>query len=461
MKSFRYVAACALAAACIVAAPARAAESTEDRLKALESQVSALKKELTAANSTGTLPAERLAELERQIDLLSREIEKLRIGDAAEEKPLTSKHGLGPAASKVYRKEKGVSIGGYGEVLYQNFGTESDDGLPSGLKDTADLQRVVLYFGYKWNDSWLFNSEIEWEHATTGEGAEEKGEVSVEFANLEYLIRNEANIRAGLVLIPVGFINELHEPPVYLGARRPDVERAIIPATWREIGVGAFGDAGPVTYRGYVVAGLSAAGFSASGIRDGRQQGSNSVADDLALTGRVDWNAAAGLVLGASFFTGKAGQGLQDLNAANIGAQTTILEGHAEWRWRGIEARGLYAQTSIDDVARLNDALGFTGADSIGESQVGWYAQAGYDVLTHVKDTQQSLVPFVRYEAYDTQREVPAGFLRDGANDISVKTVGVSWRPITYVVVKADYQDIDNRAGTGTDQWNLALGFIF
>ena len=460
MTAFRYSIAAAVAVGCLAFIPALAAETADERLKALEKQVEALKKELATAQGAGTLPADRLKELERQIDLLSREVEKMQIGEAAE-KPLASKNGLGPAASKIYQKDKGVSIGGYGEVVYQNFDSSSDDGLPSGAHNTADLQRVVLYFGYKWNDSWLFNSEIEWEHATTGEGDEEKGEVSVEFANLEYLIRKEANVRAGLVLIPMGFINEMHEPPTYLGTRRPDVERLILPATWREIGVGAFGDAGPVTYRAYVVAGLAAAGFEASGIREGRQQGSGSVADDLALTGRLDWTATPGLVLGASFFTGKAGQGLQDLSAAKIDAKTTILEGHVEWKWKGIEARGLFARTSIGDIARTNDALGFTGTDSIGERQAGWYAQAGYDVLNFVEGTKQSLIPFARFEAYDTQRGVPTGFSRDGANDVTVKTIGLSWRPITHIVVKADFQDIDNRAGSGTDQWNLGLGFIF
>lgn len=451
-----------VAAACLSMTPVLAAKETaEDRLRSLEKQVAELKQELAGAHGAGTLPADRLSELERQIGLLSREIEKLRIGEAAEEPLLASKNGLGPAASKVYRKDKGVSIGGYGEALYQNFETGSDDGSPSGRQDTVDLQRVVFYFGYKWSDSWLFNSEIEWEHATTGEGDEEKGEVSVEFANLEFLLRKEANIRAGLVLIPVGFINEMHEPPVFLGARRPDVERVILPATWREVGAGVFGDAGPVSYRAYVVAGLSAAGFEATGIREGRQQGSGSVAEDLALTGRVDWNAAPGLVLGGSFFTGNAGQGQTDLSTSTIDAKTTLLEAHAEWKWRGIEARGLYASTRIDDVARLNDALGFTGVDSIGERQRGWYAQAGFDVLTLAEGTAQSLVPFARFEAYDTQDRVPAGFTRGGANDVRVKTAGVSWRPIAHIVVKADYQDFDNRAGNGTDQWNLALGFIF
>lgn len=460
-RVWRFLVVAALAAFFLTVTPARAADSSDERLKALERQVDELKKELASAKSSGTLPADKLAELERQIGLLARDLEKMRIGEAAEEPPLVSKYGLGPAASKVYRKDKGVSIGAYGEVIYQNFAQTGDDGLPSGKQDTVDMQRLVFYFGYKWSDRWLFNSEIEWEHATTGEGDEEKGEVSVEFANLEYHIRNEANIRAGLVLIPVGFINEMHEPTTFLGALRPNVERTIIPTTWREVGVGAFGDAGPVSYRAYVVAGLSAAGFEAADIREGRQQGSNSIADDLALTGRVDWNAFPGFVVGASFFTGKSGQGLTDLAGAEIEASTTLLEGHVEYKWRGLQTRALFAATSIDDVGRINDALGFSGADSIGETQKGWYAEAGFNVLSFAKETQQSLIPFVRYEAYDSQNEVPVGFTRNGANDVRVKTIGVSWRPISHIVVSADFQGFENRAGTGTDQWNLGLGFIF
>lgn len=462
MKSVGYFAVTAIVALVLIAPPAAAAEkSGDERIEALEKQVEELKKELAAAKGAGTIPADRMAEMERQIGLLAREIEKMRIGEAAEEPPLSSQHGLGPAASKVYRKDKGVAIGGYGEALYQNFSQTADDGTPSGLKDTADLQRLVLYFGYKWNDRWLFNSEIEWEHATTGEGDEEKGEVSAEFANLEYHIVDQANIRAGLVLIPMGFINEMHEPPTFLGARRPDVEQAILPTTWREIGVGAFGDAGPVSYRAYVVAGLNAAGFAAAGIREGRQQGSSSVANDLAFTGRVDWNIISGLFVGASLFTGNSGQGLTDPSGAEIDARTTLFEGHAEYKWRGLTARALYAQTDIDDVARINGALGFAGADSIGERQKGWYAQVGYDVLGHVKNGAQALIPFARYEAYDTQERVPAGFARDGANDVRLKTIGVSWRPISQIVVTADFQDFENRAGTGADQWSLGLGFIF
>ena len=114
----------------------------------------------------------------------------------------------------------------------------------------------------------------------------------------------------GLVLMPMGLVNELHEPTTFLGVRRPDVEDVIIPTTWREIGFGAYGTAGPLTYRGYMVNGLNAAGYSADeGIHEGSQEGSEALAKNWAFTGRVDFTALPGLLVGASVFTGDAGQG--------------------------------------------------------------------------------------------------------------------------------------------------------
>src|SRR5436309_5161415 len=185
-----------------------------ERIEQLERAVKELQAEIAALKSASPTDA-RIAELERKIEVLAGEIEAMRIGEAAEAKG--SDYGLGPAASKIYRTERGLSIGGYGEMLYSHFGS------PQPAR--ADLERAVLYVGYKFNDRWLLNMEVEHEHA--GE------EVDVEFAYLDYLWRPEANFRAGLLLVPMGFLNELHEPTVYLGARRPDVEQLIIPATWR------------------------------------------------------------------------------------------------------------------------------------------------------------------------------------------------------------------------------------
>ena len=438
----------------LVLAPAAFAQSssTEERVRDLERQVEQLKAEIAAMKSGGQEPESgRMAELERRLEVLAGEIEKLKIGEAAAAAD-ESERGFGPAASKVYRTERGLSVGGYGEVLYQSFDSERDDNVASGKTDTFDLLRGVLYFGYKFNDRWLLNSEIEYEHAGS--------EVSVEFAYIDYLWRPQANFRGGLLLIPMGFLNELHEPTVFLGARRPDVEQLIMPTTWRENGFGLFGDAGSFTYRTYVVNGLRGAGFTAGGLRGGRQKGNQAKAEDFAWVGRLDFTGVPGLLLGGSAYIGDSGQDLTTASGGGIGVGTHILEAHLEWKWRGLELRALGVQAELDDVADLNQALKLTGNQSVGESLKGHYLQLGYDVLAG-RGGEQAFIPYARWETYNTQDEVPQGFAANPANDVETLTLGFAYQPIDQIVLKVDHQNIDNEAGTGTDQFNVLLGWIF
>lgn len=443
-----------------------AAQTSAERLESLEREVAALKTEVERLRAGGPRaptapmapapPGDRVAELERRIEVLAEEIEQLTLGEAAAVAD-RSEYGLGPAASKVYRTGQGLSIGGYGELLYEDFSSRRDDGPRSGRTDRADFLRGVVYFGYKWNDRWLLNSEIEYEHASTGEG----GEVSVEFVYVDYLWRPALGFRAGLLLLPVGFVNELHEPVVFLGARRPTVENALLPTTWRENGAGVFGQSGALTYRAYLVNGLDASGFTAAGLRAGRQKGGQAKAEDFALVGRLDWSGVPGLLLGGSAYLGDSGQGLRTPAGRDVDARTTLLEAHLEWRWQGLELRALGARGALDDVTALNAALGLTGERSVGEELEGWYLQLGYDLFTRWGWGEQSLVPYVRLEALDTQKEVPAGFRRNLANDTENLTLGVAWKPIDSIVLKLDHQDFDNEAGTGIDQFNVLLGYVF
>jgi hypothetical protein len=433
---------------------ARAEEG--DELRRLAQQVEELRREIAELKSQAAAEA-RLAELERRVDLVAGELEKLRLGEAMPAAD-TIEHGLGPAASKIYRTQQGLSIGGYGEMLYEGADSTRDDGAGSGRVDQVDFLRAIVYFGYKFNDRLLFNSEIEWEHAKTGAG--NPGEVAVEFAYLDYLWRPQANLRGGLLLVPMGFLNELHEPTVFLGARRPGVESAILPSTWRENGFGLFGDLGPWSYRTYVVNGLDAGRFAAGGLRNGRQNGARAKAQDFAWVGRFDYTGLPGLLAGGSLYVGDSGQGLS-VAGKEIAAGTRILELHGEWRGRGLELRGLWARADLDDVATLNRALGLSGGASVGERLSGGYLQAGYDLFSLWRHGPQALVPYARWEAYDTQEEVPAGFARNPANDIQSLTLGLAYRPIDQVILKLDYQDLDNGARTGVDQINLALGYIF
>jgi hypothetical protein len=400
-----------------------------------------------------------VGQLERKTDVLATEVEKLKTALVIPEaKQYKSMYGLGPAASAVYRINRGLSIGGYGEAFYTNV--VGDKG---SSKDRFDLGRLVMYFGYKFSDRIILNNEIEYEHATTGEGAEEKGEVSVEFSTLDFFLHPAANIRTGLMLMPMGFINEIHEPTFFHGNRRPDVERIIIPSTWRELGIGLFGEPLPgLQYRVYGVNGLSAGGdegFGSGGIRGGRQSGSNAVAEDFAFTGRIDYSPAfaRGLLVGASAYLGDSGQG-ESFGGRQPDVFTQLYELHAQWHYRGLELRALGAYGHIDDAALLSAAK----KETIGKSNYGWYAEAAYDIMPLIwRSATHYLAPFFRYERYDTIAERPDGFSDDGAFDKEVYQGGLSYKPIPNVVIKADYRNVSAKSGKPADEVNLGLGFIY
>lgn len=407
-------------------------------------------------------PQSRIDELERKLEILTEEFERERRGDEAEAEPGEGeaehpgeRYGLGPSASRVYGKKRGVAIGGYGEWLYQDFDDDLDDGTPSAEQDTADALRLVLYTGYRFNDKILLNSEIEFEHGTT----DDEGEISVEFAYLDFFMRPELNFRTGLMLVPVGFINEVHEPPSFLGARRPEVETFLLPSTWRELGGGVFGDLGPFAYRAYLTTSLDGSGFEAiEGIREGRQNGSEAVAEDLAFSARFDYRGLPGFVAGVSAFQGDSGQN-QEVSGEGIDGRVRTLDLHAEWRWRGLSLRGLWAQVDVDDADLLSALTGQT----IGSTQVGGYLEAGYDVLSGTRWHERQLIPFARYEELDTQDEVPTALepTVTGEADREITTFGLVFKPISQIALKADFQNFDNEAGTGQDQLNVAVGFAF
>ncbi|MGR9013100.1 MAG: hypothetical protein ACU83U_05595 [Gammaproteobacteria bacterium] len=426
-------------------------------IQAQQKQIDEMKSGMPAVSPAKTAGAD-VKTLERKTDVLSREVEKLRTNlTIPDEVQYKSAYGLGPAASKVYQVGKGLSIGGYGEANYQ--ATTGDEKTKS---DNADFERLVLYAGYKFTDNILFNSEIEFEHGSTGNG----GSVSVEFAALDFFIDPMANIRAGMVLMPMGFVNQIHEPPFYFGNNRPEVERRIIPSTWREIGVGLFGEVLPnLTYTAYVVNGMNAANFTADGIRSSRQNGSQAKAEDLAFVGRVDYAPAfvPGLSFGGSAYLGNSGQNQTFVNkttgaSQNVNAFTQLYEGHVQWKYRGLEFRTLGSFGHIDDAGVLSAAKGQT----IGEENYGWYSEVGYDVLPWLMpNTTQYLAPFFRYEQLDTIASAPVGYLDDDSKSRQIYQFGLQYKPIPNVVIKADYRNFAAKKGSLPDDFNLGFGFIF
>jgi hypothetical protein len=293
----------------------------------------------------------------------------------------------------------------------------------------------------------------------------------VEFAALDFFWRPELNFRTGLVLLPVGFLNLMHEPPFYYGVNRPDVERTLIPSTWRENGAGIFGRLGEtVQYTAYAVNGMNARGFASSGIRGGRQNGNRALAEDIAFVGRVDWDPMPELLLGASVYAGDSGQ---DQRVSIPGGTTelprtpTVLwEAHAQYESRGLHLRGLFTMTHIGDAGSLTQDLlassepGFSGA--VAEGLLGGYGEVAYDVLPLLfPGTERFLAPFYRFEWYDTQWNMPSGLSADPRREIMVNTVGIQYEPIPNVVLKFDYRNRSAKTGQIPDEVNLGFGYVF
>jgi hypothetical protein len=441
-------------------------ETLRLELEAVRAERDALQRERQAleAQHAATPPsAPAGAATEEKVDVLAAEVERLKERIVLPEvKEYKSFYGLGPAASKVYQVNRGLSIGGYGEGSLNE--TVSDT---RGSTDRADFLRFVLYTGYKFSDRILLNSEIEFEHATTSSTVSSSGgSVSVELAYLDFLGWDHLNARAGLVLVPLGFINEIHEPVFFHGNNRPEVERQIIPTTWRELGAGIFGSLHEdLAYRAYLLTSLNAKGFTETGIRGGRQSGNRALAENLAGALRLDYtpHQVPGLLVGTSGFVGETGQNQifesDAFGARKVDALLSLWDMHAQYRYRGLELRGLAAFGTLDDAHILSAALERPIADRF----QGIYGEMAYDVMPYLfpdKPTQY-LAPFVRYEVFDTQKSVPSGFVRDLRQDTDLYTVGLTYKPHPQVVLKADYRNFEQRRSNRTDDFNLGLGFIF
>lgn len=409
----------------------------------------------TEPAALGTQDPASVDELRRRLDVLAAEVERLRSGEAPPQELSAERLrtlGLAPSAAATYRRTTdGVSFAGYGEMLLENYKSANESGAAGAPTTRLDFLRAVLYAGYRFSPKFVFNSEIEIEHGS---------EIFVEFAYVDFLATDNLSLRGGLLLLPLGLVNEFHEPTVYLGAKRPETEQRIIPTTLRENGAGVLGSFGMVSYRAYVTNGFNGAGYTSAGLRGGRQRGIQARAANLALSGRVDVAPIAGVVAGVSFYRGGAGQEQVVLDGTRLDVNTTIADVHGQVQFSGLDIRGLFAQASVDDAQGASLALRLAATAPIAEAMRGRYVQFGYNVLSQFS-TAVAVTPYVRIENVDTQHRIPAGFTRDLSRDGSFRTFGVDLKPIPNVVVKADYQWITNAAGSGRNQFSINLGYTF
>ncbi|NQU39558.1 MAG: porin [Lentisphaerae bacterium] len=325
---------------------------------------------------------------------------------------------------------KPVTIGGYGELHYNNLSGEGG----ASDKDAIDFHRFVLFFGYEFNERVRLVSEVELEHSFSGGDA--PGEVELEQAYVDFDLNESHTARAGLFLLPVGLINETHEPPRFYGVEGNPVETRILPTTWWEGGAGVHGRFGEGwNYGAYVHSGLKASSNSSYTVRSGRQKVAEADASEPAATVALGWSAPGVSVGGALVYQADVAQG------AESGADSALLgEIHGELRHGPVALRALYAEWSLDGM----------GPESIGaDRQQGWYVEPSY------KPCEQ-LGFFARYSEWDNT----AGDLGGASGKVQVD-VGINCWPHEQVVLTVDYQWQDNDDGKDQNGLNLGMGYEF
>ena len=323
----------------------------------------------------------------------------------------------------------------------------------------ADLRRFVLGVQHRFDERTTLVTELEVEHAVASAG--DKGEVALEQAYVERQLNPTWALRAGLFLMPVGLLNQNHEPTAYFGVERNHVETAIIPSTWREGGVqfvGAF-DNGLTVNLG-LSTGFDLTKWDATS-SDGRDSPLGSVhqemqlakARDLALFGAVNWRGVPGLQVGASVFSGGAMHG-----QAAASSRITLWDAHARWtpgRW---DLSALYTRATISNTAALNLPL-VGNTTLIPAAFDGSYLQAGYHLW---RQGSYRLTPFVRWERYNTASRyaaLPAGLTPDASAAERAWTLGANLEFVPGLVVKADWQRYAR--DREQDRVNLGLGWSF
>ncbi len=414
-----------------------------------------MNKKITAALSFAAVLAigaqassleERVKALEEQNTVLAEEVLSSQSGGFTLVDTEKSYSGLGAAASKVYFSKNPLSIGGYGEMYYAN---------PEGSDDFADVYRFITYFGYKFNDWIVLNTEIEFEH---GANAEDGGEVVIEFMYLDFLLSQEANLRIGHVLVPMGLINLRHEPTLFNTVQRPEVENKLIPSTWHENGALVYGkfENLDLEYTAGVINALNVnnedtINAGSSWIRSGRLGASKKAAFDPAFVGRVDYTGINGLMVGASVYYG-GGSNLKDDAINDVsGLNTTMFDIHAVYDNGPFSAYGLYTQTNLD------------GAENLGTSAVekasGYYANVSYD-LSDVVGIEYKLPVFAQYQNYNPVEKTVDG-LNEDKHQTEIVTIGMNFFPVDQAVIKVDYAMKDVNGLDKEDIFSLGIGFIF
>lgn len=370
------------------------------------------------------------------------------------------------SAEKLLETSGKLVIGGYGEVHYNQ---------PIDAKTRSngilDVHRMVMLLGYNFNSKTQFISEIEFEHVV---------EVYIEQAFLQHKLNNFMHLRAGLVLVPMGIVNEYHEPTTFNGVERPLIDNRIAPSTWREIGIGLSGNItnASIKYQAYIVNGFN--GYNGKGtfsgknaFRNGRQKGADSYISSPNFTGKVEYYGISGLNIGLSGYFGKSQStlynGLNKDDAAAVAKADSSAVGIAmigfdtRYNSGGLQLRGQLYYTSISNSVAYNQFTRVNGASNdLGSAMTGYYVEAGYNVFRSLPQISSELIPFCRFESYNTHASTAGNLPKNKAYSIKAITTGLTYKLTGGAVLKADIQFVKPESDSKYSKvFNAGIGVMF
>ncbi len=389
--------------------------------------------------------ADSITDLQQQLDEINGKITVLQ----------TQKNTGYPTENNDYMKKPwgNTKISGYGELDYI-FKKNNSNGNGG---NTLDPHRVVLNVTSQLTDWIEFNSELEWEHGGSDGGAD--GSISVEQAYLTFKVNPALKINTGVMLMPMGAINQNHEPVNFYSTARPALDTYLIPSTWQEMGVGISGALHKkIDYQLMAVTGLDGTNFSAEkGLREGRQGFKKDNNRNFAVTGRIDVRPVESLVTSLSVYTGNSAPG------GSSTAYTTIAAIDGQYRFSDFELAGEYVHVYQDRPDVLNT--------DIGRNMSGYWIEGAWHALPAAwkkgRLTNADAVLFARYSELDTQDGGAVDPSKtSGRFNRNYTTVGVSFMPIPAVAIKADYQFFRDHRSAGetpvdNDKFQVTVGFVF
>ncbi|MDE2401368.1 MAG: hypothetical protein KGL90_06855 [Burkholderiales bacterium] len=407
------------------------------------------------ASTTEALLLQRLEGLAKELESVKAELHKMQDAQAITAATAQATAATVAANTAAAPTASATELTSYGEINY----TRPQKNTPATQTDVA---RFVLGYQHRFNEQTKVVAELELEHAVSS--ASDQGEVEVEQAYVEHRLNDRYGLRGGLFLIPLGMLNNNHEPTAFYGVQRNMVETAIIPSTWREAGIQVFGEHdNGVSWSAGLTTGFDLGkwdGTSKEGqqspLRSIHQEGQLANSKDLSVFGSVDWRGLPGLRLGGGLFTGKVAQGAANFAAPE--ARLTVLDLHAKWTPGPWDFSAVYANGAITGAGDLNTTLAGSTA-LVPKSFDGWYLQGAYKFRL---GGDYAVAPFGRLERVNTARSfdgIVTSMNLSSYPTEEIVTLGAHINIAPTVVIKTDIRRY--KENTDANSFNLGLGFSF